>query len=141
MNFVLDSSYALTWVFADEATPETDRTLDSLGQGAKAIVPALWRWEVGTALLASERRKRIGQAESRRHMTMLKALPIETDDTAADEAWAAAYLLARKHNLTLYDGAYLELAVRRGLSLTSIDVDLRKAAKTEGVALLPDNLG
>jgi predicted nucleic acid-binding protein len=67
---------------------------------------------------------------------LLKSLPIETDATSVDEAWAATYLLARKHQLTLYDGAYLELAVRRGLWLASHDTDLCKAAKAEGVTLL-----
>ncbi len=140
MNFVLDSSFALTWVFADEATPETDAALDSLGHGAEAVVPALWRWEVGNVLLLSERRKRITQAESHQHMTLLATLPIEKDDVSLDEAWTATYLLARKYNISLYDAAYLELAVRRGLPLASVDTDLRKAANAEGVALLPEKL-
>jgi len=73
-------------------------------------------------------------------MTLLGTLPIEKDDVSLDEAWATTYLLARKHNISLYDAAYLELAVRRGLPLASIDTDLRKAANAEGVALLPEKL-
>jgi predicted nucleic acid-binding protein len=137
MNFVLDSSFALTWVFADEARPVTDEVLDSMGRGATAFVPALWWWEVGNALLVSERRKRITQAESRQHLMLLTALPIEVDESAREEAWSSCYLLARNHHLTLYDAAYLEVALRRGLPLASIDHDLREAAKAEGVALLP----
>jgi predicted nucleic acid-binding protein len=42
--------------------------------------------------------------------------------------------LARTHNLSAYDAAYLELALRRGLSLASLDANLKTAAKAAGVA-------
>jgi predicted nucleic acid-binding protein len=47
-------------------------------------------------------------------------------------------LLARKHQLTAYDAAYLEVAIRRTLGLGSLDTDMRKAAKVEKVPLLPE---
>jgi predicted nucleic acid-binding protein len=138
LNFVLDSSLAMAFVLADEATAETDKILDTLGQGAKAFTPALWRWEVGNVLLMAERRKRITAAQSSRHLAALQALPVETDEDASREAWNAGLLLARKHHLSLYDASYLELAIRRGVPLGSLDAELRKAAKAEGVKLLPE---
>jgi predicted nucleic acid-binding protein len=116
----------MAFVFADEATHDTDKLLDSLGKGAKAFTAPLWRWEVGNALLMAERRKRITSAESQRHLTALQVLPVELDDGASREAWHAAILLARKHHLTLYDASYLELAMRHGLPLGSLDIELRK---------------
>lgn len=130
----------MAFVFADEAAATTDKLLDSLGKGAKAFSAPLWRWEVGNALLMAERRKRISSADTQRHLTALQVLPVELDDQASREAWHAAILLARKHQLTLYDGAYLELAVRRGLPLGSLDTELRKAAKAEGVKALPETV-
>ncbi|MEN9674630.1 MAG: hypothetical protein RIS76_526 [Verrucomicrobiota bacterium] len=141
MNLVLDSSLALAFVLADEATAATDQILDSLGHGALARVPALWRWEVANVLVLAERRKRITAAEAHRHMTHLKSLPIEVDETALDEAWSATHLLARKHKLTVYDAAYLEMAVRLGFALGSLDADLRAAAEGEQVAVLPEKMG
>jgi predicted nucleic acid-binding protein len=138
LNFILDSSLTMAFVFADEATHDTDKLLDSLGKGAKAFTAPLWRWEVGNALLMAERRKRITSAESQRHLTALQVLPVELDDGASREAWHAAILLARKHHLTLYDASYLELAMRHGLPLGSLDIELRKAAKSEGVKFLPE---
>ena len=44
--------------------------------------------------------------------------------------------LASHHRLTLYDAAYLELAVRRVLPLATLDKELRTAAEAEGVPLL-----
>lgn len=140
MNFVLDSSLTMAFVLQDEATAETDKILDILGQGAKAFTPSLWRWEVGNVLLMAERRKRITQAESHRHLNSLQSLPVESDDNAWREAWNATPLLARKHQLTLYDAAYLELAIRRGVPLGTLDMDLRKAAKAEGVKLFPEKI-
>jgi predicted nucleic acid-binding protein len=42
--------------------------------------------------------------------------------------------LARTHNLSAYDAAYLELAVRRGLPLATLDDKLKTAATRIGVA-------
>jgi len=140
MNLVLDSSLALTFVLEDEATPESDAILDSLGSGALAHVPALWRWEVANGLLMAERRKRITSAENHRHLAHLKALPIELDASAFEEAWSGTQALARKHKLTIYDAAYLEVAIRHGVALGSLDTGLRAAAKAEGVPLLPARL-
>jgi len=45
--------------------------------------------------------------------------------------------LGRKHKLTSYDAAYLELAMRRGVAPATLDKNLRKAAMMEGVPVLP----
>jgi predicted nucleic acid-binding protein len=140
MSFVLDSSLAVAFVLQDEITQVTDDVLDSLGEGVEAFAPALWRWEVGNALAMAERRKRITEADTHRCLTALQSLPIHVDEDAWREAWNATFLLARKYQLSVYDAAYLELAIRRRLSLASLDTDLRKAAKAEGLGLLPGNL-
>ena len=137
MNFVVDSSFALAWVLKDETTPDTDKVLDSLGHGAKAFVPALWRWEIANALLMVERRKRATIAEINGHLSLLRSLPIEFDETAHDQAWTVTFSLARKYKLTSYDAAYLELAVRLGLPLATLDSELIAASKMEEVDLLP----
>jgi predicted nucleic acid-binding protein len=141
VTFVLDSSLALTFVLEDEATPGSDAVLESLGHGAVAHVPALWRWEVANGLLMAERRNRITSAENHRHLAHLKALPIEVDAPAFEEAWSGTHALARKHKLSIYDAAYLEVAIRHGVALGSLDTALRAAAKAEKVPLLPEKLG
>jgi predicted nucleic acid-binding protein len=133
MNFVVDASFALPWALRDEATAATDKFLDSLGRGAKAFAPALWRWEIANALLSIERQKRASLLEVSGHLSLLQSLPVEIDESAASHAWSGTHSLARKHRLTSYDAAYLELALRRGLPLASLDRDLIAAAKAEGV--------
>ena len=44
--------------------------------------------------------------------------------------------LCRKHSLTAYDAAYLEIAVREKNALATVDQDLRRASVAEGVELL-----
>ena len=139
MNFVVDSSFALAWVMKDEGGPETDQVLDSLGQGGKAFVPALWHWEIANGLLNVERQKRATRPEIKGHMLLLQSLPIGVDEAALNQAWIATHLLAQQHRLTSYDAAYLELAIRRGLPLATLDKELAAAAKMEKVPLLPEN--
>ncbi len=140
MTFVLDSSLAIAFLLEDESTPETDDVLDSLGEDSQAFTPALWRWETGNALIVAQRRKRITQADVHRYVTALDTLPIAVDENSWHAAWNATLLLAQKHQLSIYDAAYLELSVRRGVHLASLDTELRKAAKAEGVKLLPEQI-
>ena len=140
MMFVLDCSMAMAFVLRDESTADTDAILDMLGQGSSAVVPALWRWEVANVLLVAQRRGRVASTDAHRHMAQLKGLPIEVDETACEESWSAAYALGQKHSLSSYDAAYLEVAIRRGIPLASLDRELRTAAKAEKVQLLPEKL-
>jgi predicted nucleic acid-binding protein len=137
LDFVLDSSVTMTWFFEDEATSATDELLDGLNQDGRAVVAAHWALEVSNTLLMAERRKRTTIAESSEFLAILDALPIETDPHTADRASTTTLALARTHGLTLYDGAYLELAMRRSLPLATLDRDLRAAAKRTGVSCLP----
>lgn len=140
MMFVLDCSMAMAFVLRDESTDDTDAILDRLGQGSSAVVPALWRWEVANVLLMAQRRGRVTPADAHRHMAQLRGLPIEMDETACEESWSAAFALAQKHSLSSYDATYLEVAIRRGIPLASLDRELRAAAKVEKVQLLPEKL-
>lgn len=137
MNFVVDSSLALTWVLADEATPETDELVDSFGAGAKAYAPHLWVWEIVNVLLSIERSKRAVKPVLASALGRFRSLPIELDSEATERAFDVTRELAQKHRLTSYDAAYLELALRLGLPLATLDRDLRLAAKAESVPVLP----
>jgi predicted nucleic acid-binding protein len=64
-------------------------------------------------------------------------LPVITDEETARRSGSDTIALARQYGLTIYDAAYLELAMRRGASLATTDRDLTKAAKAAGVSLFP----
>lgn len=132
-EFVLDCAVTLAWCFPDEKAPYPQAVLDSLDR-ATAWVPSLWHLEVANALLMGERRKRSTAANSATWLSFLTPLPIVVDDETTVRAWGDVLHLARTHKLTTYDAAYLELALRRGLPLATLDGPLQDAAKAAGVA-------
>jgi predicted nucleic acid-binding protein len=133
MPFVLDASMALSWCFEDEATAETDKVLDRLGDD-HAIVPPLWESEITNALLVAERKKRLNEAQSTRFVSLLAVLPINVDTSGPPMTTLLA--LGRQHGLSSYDATYLALAERAGIAMATLDEKLRAAAHTAGVALL-----
>jgi predicted nucleic acid-binding protein len=132
-RFVLDCSVTLAWFFEDETNAYAEAVEDSL-LSAVAVVPALWPLEVGNALLVGERRGRTTEAKVSAFLTLLKSLPIEQDDETALRSWHESLTLARAHRLSVYDSAYLELALRRGLPLATFDQKLKAAAAIVGIA-------
>jgi predicted nucleic acid-binding protein len=133
--FVLDASIALAWCFADEATPATDALLDRLSD-EEAAAPALWRLEVANALAMAERRGRLSVAGLTRSVSLLQRLAVSIDSEGAERAFRELLDLARRERLTVYDAAYLELALRLGLPLASKDAKLRAAGAGLGLLLL-----
>lgn len=134
-RFVLDCSVTMSWVFPDEASDATDRLRESMIEGG-AFVPALWPVEVGNALLTAIRRGRVTVDECPRICASLEALPIEIDPASTSRAWGPSLVLAGKHQLSLYDATYLELAVRMQLPLATLDRTLGAAARAEGLGVL-----
>lgn len=134
-GMVLDSSLTMAWCFADEQTEQTQALLARLGTEG-GVVPSLWPLEVSNVLLVGERRGRVTPAQSAQFVATLRALPIMVDEETSRRAWDQILTLARQHRLSVYDAAYLELALRRGLPLATLDGDLQVAARSLGVVLL-----
>jgi predicted nucleic acid-binding protein len=133
-GFVLDCSLTMAWCFDDEGTSYTHAVRDSLAV-AQAVVPSLWCLEVANATIMGERRKRLDEARSQRFIVLLEALPIVVDHENSSRAFGDVMHLARAHQLSAYDAAYLELAIRRGLPLACLDGKLKTAAGAAGVVL------
>ena len=131
-EFVLDCSATLPWVFESEATKATDALLDSVARGAKAWVPALWHLELGNVLLVAKRKKRIDQAGIEKFLGTLALYDICVDPDTQHSAWSRSFALAERYELSLYDAAYLELSLRRGLALATLDSALISATKQAG---------
>jgi len=134
-DFVLDTSVTMAWCFPDEETPET-RDLFTRMRTSAAIVPAVWPLEVANVLLIGERRQRLTQAQVVQFIQLLQTLAITVDTGMATDALNPMVALGRNHDLSAYDAAYLELAMRWGLPLATQDARLRAAATRAGVPLL-----
>lgn len=133
-RFVLDGSVALAWLFQDEQDPYADAIIARL-PGLEMAVPRLWHLEVANVLLFGERRGRCSPADTMQWLGYLAGLPIVMDGETESRAWSDTLSLARQHALTAYDAAYLELAMRRGLPLATLDAKLKGAAQAVGVPL------
>jgi predicted nucleic acid-binding protein len=132
-EFVLDCSVTMAWYFKDEANAYASTVRKSLSQ-ANAVVPALWPLEVANILALGERAKRSTEAAATKWLRFLQMLPIRVDDETAARAWSDILRVARTYGLSAYDAAYLELAIRLGLSLASLDDTLKATAASAGVA-------
>jgi len=135
VSVVIDSSVALTWCFEDEASPQTDALFERVRDDG-AVVPALWHLELANVLLRAEKRGRIATGDVSTRLELIAELPIATDHEMAARAWREIMALARAEGLTAYDAVYLELAIRRGLPLSTKDDALISAAQRIGVAVL-----
>lgn len=132
MAFVLDASVVLGWSLPDEANERADRALARVARD-RAVAPTLWWFEVRNALVVNERRGRLEPATTDAILAHLAALPVALDTAAESEAVLA---LARRHGLSVYDAAYLELATRLEAPLATLDAALADAARGEDIALL-----
>ena len=134
---VLDNSVAMRWLLAslkesDQAYAEA--VLQSLAE-TEALVPHLWHLEATNVLIGAEKRGDLKAGEVERFITQLEALPIQIDPLTSHQAFSRTLSLSRAYNLSSYDAAYLELAIREGLPLATLDGDLRKAAQRADVLL------
>ena len=135
MSLVLDTSVTIARLFAAERTEahrETFRRVVAEG----AVVPSLWRLEVANVLGIAVRRGRCDESYARRCLERLASLDIAIDAETDTHAWGETRRLAAVHELTIYDAAYLELAIRRALPLASCDAALLRAARNAAVAIL-----
>lgn len=133
-EFILDGSVALSWYFKDEANPYADGVAASF-PAWQAVVPTIWPLEIANAVLMGERRRRSTKAQAAKWFGYLTSLPIVIDEETGNRAWSDALNLARAHQLSAYDAAYLEIALRRGLGLATLDRKLKAAAAVLGVSV------
>jgi predicted nucleic acid-binding protein len=133
--FVADASVAIGWVHPAQATTQTAAMLDAIADGATLEVPALWALEVANGLIVLVRRRKLTDDERQAGLGWLRGLRTRVDHEASALAFSQLSELAAAHHLSVYDAAYLELAMRRRLVLGCKDGPLRTAARHAGISL------
>ncbi len=130
--FVLDCSVAMAWCLADERSDYADAVLDGLCTEG-AVVPAIWHLEVLNVLLMAERRGRSNTEKTQLVLDTLSRLPISIDrDTPSLES-SGLVALARRHGLSSYDAAYLQISQREQIQIATLDRRRRAAANEIGL--------
>lgn len=129
---VIDNSVVLAWCLADEEHPTAERAMRLCAEEG-AVVPSIWRYELLNALIVNERRGRMTAQDAEQTLADLADMRIERD---GDHDERSLLRLARRHGLSAYDAAYLEVAARRELPIASLDERLADAATGANVALI-----
>ena len=75
----------------------------------------------------------VTEARAGAFLEMLESVDIEVDAATFHHVLTDTLQLARRYKLSAYDASYLELALRLGLPLATLDEDLQKAANKAGV--------
>ena len=132
MPFVLDASVGVSWAFKDDANPVAQKAF-ALAGADEILVPVLWWFEIRNALIVNEWRRRMDEEKTAIFLQHLNKFSIIVD-SLPDEAKVLSF--ARKHKLTFYDAAYLELAHREDIPLATIDSDMITAARAEKIPLI-----
>jgi predicted nucleic acid-binding protein len=135
MSFVLDNSVTMRWFFGDGKPQElayAGKVLDALKK-ASALVPVTWGLEVANVIAKAEEKGLVTEARSGVFLEMLEGVDIKVDGATFSHVLSGTLQLARRYRLSAYDASYLELALRQGVPLATLDEDLQKAAKKAGV--------
>ena len=135
MSFVLDNSVTMRWFFGDGKPQELTyarKVLDAM-KNTNALVPVTWGLEVANVIAKAEAKALVTEARSGAFLELLEGMDVEVDSATFAHALSDTLQLARRYKLSAYDASYLELALRSGLPLATLDEDLQKAAKKTGV--------
>jgi predicted nucleic acid-binding protein len=135
MSLIVDASMTVAWLFSNERTETPQAVLRRVATDG-ALVPSLWRLEIANVLRNAVRRKRCDEGYATRCLQRLGRLQIIVDLDTDMQAWGRTRQLSIEHDLSVYDAAYLELAVRRRRPLASCDAALIKAGRKSGLDVL-----
>jgi predicted nucleic acid-binding protein len=135
---VLDVSSTLAFLLKDEFSTTATHVLAEFATGSERylIVPSHFWIEVTNGLLMAERRNRASRSEISEALQFVFTLSITTDDETNRRCPSESLSLAREHGLTLYDAAYLELALRHRADVATLDKALARAAKASGLHVI-----
>lgn len=127
-TWVLDCSLAAASFLPGEGSQLADRFLESIGTKNKVILPSLWWYEFGNVLLVSQRRKRITETQAKEIVSIFQSFSLEFDQNVSFEVQSHTQELALRNDLSFYDASYLELCIRKGAGIASLDDKLIQVA-------------
>lgn len=134
-GWVIDSSLALAWALPDERSNRADAFWDNIAEDGELHIPVLWWYEVVNAVVVARRRQRLNEATATEVIGLLGRLPLEPHLPAAGSQVLSLQAIAHQHELSAYDAAYLELALRLEAGLATLDERLAEAGRSAGISV------
>jgi len=128
-EFVVDASAALAWLVQTQATSRSAAFLAERDQD-RLLAPYIFSWEVGNVLLSLHRRRALSAGAHGVVLADLAALEVDVQPKGDIEDLA---VFARVSRFSLFDAAYVKLAIERGAELVSRDAEMLAIAAEQGV--------
>lgn len=133
MPFVLDNSVVCGWLLDSQSNPYTEAVAQLLLHD-HAHAPPLLHLEYANVMRTACKRGVMIAQQAQAAIQQLALLPIQTDKVPPQPAQLLA--LALRYDLSAYDAAYLELALRLQLPIATVDTALADAARAAGVGVV-----
>src|SRR3989338_8432524 len=129
LHAVVDASVIVSWLLPEETNGKHEGMLNNIDK-MKIHVPSIFEYEFMNILANAEKNKRIDNATAMGIIEIVSQYPIAIESsTAVLKENINIFKIARAHDLTTYDAAYLELALRLGVPLITYDKLLLNTAK------------
>jgi predicted nucleic acid-binding protein len=134
ITFVLDANVPFRWCVPNVSDIYPVNVLKRMSSEV-AAVPAHWSVQLADLLRVGVRAKRTTEANALRILTGFDVFDVRVDPCTADYIPGSTFALARAQKLTVFDAAYIELALRLGVPLATNDPNLTRVANAVGVPL------
>ena len=125
---MIDTS-AIVAVLTSE--PERGRLIDAT-EGAELVAPQSVHWEVGNALSALLKRRRVTPDEIQRALESYARIPIRFLEVELD----VALMIAAKHRVYAHDAYLVACSLAQGAPLLTLDRGLERVATAAGVTVI-----
>lgn len=140
MRFVLDNSVVMRWLFVDGSKADKEYSIGILSLlediENQAVTPSIWPLEVANVLARGESQGLLTEARSAEFSGLLERMAIQVEVETSAHALGSILQLARRFNLSSYDASYLDLALRNGIPLATLDKELMRAAGKTAVKVV-----
>ena len=135
MNLVIDCSFIMTSILPDELQLKVDEVYNQISNNVfNVYVPAVFYLECNNVLISSLKKQRINNSDYEEYLQILNQLPVTVDKfCSTSESLYSIGRIATAYNLTSYDSAYLELALRLEAKIATLDKELHSSCKIANI--------
>ncbi|OQW91304.1 MAG: VapC toxin family PIN domain ribonuclease [Thiotrichaceae bacterium IS1] len=128
MNIIADANTFLVTALEEPEKP----LIVSLSNGCELFSPEILHYEIGNALIAMIRRKRLTYAEAKRAYQLTQVVPVKLLKPDLEVSLEIAY----QYQLYAYDAFYLQCALQHQMPLLTLDKRMKQVAKQLSLTIL-----
>ncbi len=129
---VIDASAAMSWLLPTQSTLAAEAFLLA-SETEEFVAPEIYAWEVANVLVHLERRGAITDGQYVSAQRTYVGLDVQLEEPLSSSELESLADLAREVGLSLFDTAYLALAMKLDCALATRDQALAEAAQGAGI--------